>query len=330
MLAYQALRFEHGYWAVISAIIVMQANLGGSIRAGTDRLIGTAIGALLGTLAYRYLGRTPVGVGIALAVTIFVCSWLGLKSSFRLAGVTASIVLLIGQANPWITGFNRFLDVALGVVVAVAVSLVWPSRASQHLRQSLARTFSECDRLLQLSMHCLYADCSREAVEQQKATLRKLGAANLNLLADAGREPGQAFVRRAALLMNLAQRTTDHLFGMDYAAHAMMHDRFHTGLADRLRQTTSQLSFALTQISSAIRERKSDVKLQGLEVALERFEDEFVARRARGESLQFDKDELLRFYSFVFRLRETIAEVRRAAELINQKRDAETESSEHE
>lgn len=46
-----------------------------------------------------------------------------------------------------------------------------------------------------------------------------------------------------------------------------------------------------------------------------------MARRSRGESLQFDKDELLRFYSFVFRLRETIEEVRRAAALINRKRE---------
>jgi uncharacterized membrane protein YccC len=316
MLVDRAIRLEHGYWSVISAIIVMQVNLGGSIRAGIDRLIGTAIGALLGALTYAYLGRTPVAIGIALAVTIFVCSWLGLKASFRLAGVTASIVLLVGQEGPVATGVDRFIDVAVGVLVALAVSLVWPSRASQDLRASLARTFAECNHLLQSTMVGLHSGTKSEDVEQQKANLRSLGAANLSLLADAGREPGPGFVRGAALLVDAAQRTSDHLFGMGYAANAMREDTFHVGISELLQQTIAELSSALTQISDAILNRTAAATFQGLENALSEFETEFAARRSRGESLHFDTDELLRFYSLIFRLRETIHEVHHAARLI--------------
>src|SRR5919109_1292642 len=42
------LGFAHGYWAVITAIIVMQTSVGGSLKAAVDRLLGTMAGALYG------------------------------------------------------------------------------------------------------------------------------------------------------------------------------------------------------------------------------------------------------------------------------------------
>jgi uncharacterized membrane protein YccC len=46
LLAYvlaQLLALPQGYWAVFSAIIVMQASIGGSVKATIDRLIGTIV-----------------------------------------------------------------------------------------------------------------------------------------------------------------------------------------------------------------------------------------------------------------------------------------------
>jgi hypothetical protein len=116
--------------------------------------------------------------------------------------------------------------------------------------------------------------------------------------------------------VDAAQRTSDHLFGMEYAANAMRKDTFHVGISQLLEHTISELSSALTQISDAILNRTATANLQGLEDALHEFETEFAARRSSGESLHFEKDELLRFYALVFRLRETIHEVHRAARLI--------------
>jgi uncharacterized membrane protein YgaE (UPF0421/DUF939 family) len=321
MLAYQALHLEHGYWAVISAIIVMQANLGGSIRASFDRLVGTAIGALLGTLAFRYIGRTPLSVGLGLTLTIFLCSWLGLKQSYRLAGVTASIVLLMGETNPWLAGWNRFLDVVLGVVIALVVSALWPSRARNELRRSVSETFVQCDRLLQLLMDCLHGKCIAEDVDRQKAVLRDRNFRNRDLLADAIREPGDhSVVRSSELLVDIVQRVSDHLFGMDYAAREMLQDQFQQSLSEAVEAVIHELASAMKQIALATVHHKMRPQLGPLSETFECFEDDFARRRSSGESLQFDKDELLRFYSFVYRLRETVEEVQRAADLLREQR----------
>lgn len=317
MLVYRALHLEHGYWAVISAIIVMQANLGGSIRAGIDRLIGTAIGALLGTLAFRYIGINPPSVGISIALTIFLCSWIGLKQAYRLAGVTASIVLLMGETNPWQAGWNRFLDVVLGVVIALIVSALWPSRARHELRNAIAQRFLACDRLLNLLMACLRGECPSEEVETQKAVLRDQAVQVRSLLADTSREPGDhSETQSYELLVDVAQRVSDHLIGMHYAAREMINDTFHQGLSPQIDAITRELSSALNQISTVVLKGNTTLQLSKLQDSFRQFEQEFALRRDRGESLRFSMDELLRFYSFVYRLRETIEEVDRAALLL--------------
>jgi len=46
---------QDGYWGSISAIIVLQSNVGSTVTASRDRLIGTLIGAAYGA-AFSFLG----------------------------------------------------------------------------------------------------------------------------------------------------------------------------------------------------------------------------------------------------------------------------------
>jgi uncharacterized membrane protein YccC len=93
--------FPQGYWAVFSAIIIMQASVGGSVKATIDRVIGTLGGAFAGgAVAYFTPHSDPVGVGIALLLALVPVSLLAaLLPSFRIAPVTAVIVLLTPGAQ---------------------------------------------------------------------------------------------------------------------------------------------------------------------------------------------------------------------------------------
>ncbi|MEJ0067077.1 MAG: FUSC family protein [Caulobacteraceae bacterium] len=60
-----------GYWAVLTAVIVTQANVGGSIKATLDRLIGTLAGAIYGgAVALLIPAETPVMAVVAVAVAL--------------------------------------------------------------------------------------------------------------------------------------------------------------------------------------------------------------------------------------------------------------------
>ena len=95
-----ALRFglHDGYWGSISAIIVLQSNMGATVNASRDRILGTLIGALLG-FSFSLFGVLPWNYILAVLAAVIVCGLLGLRSSSRLAGVTITIVMLVEKAG---------------------------------------------------------------------------------------------------------------------------------------------------------------------------------------------------------------------------------------
>jgi uncharacterized membrane protein YccC len=128
---------KYSYWAAISAIVVMSSESAMSLVACRDRLIGTAIGATLGWGASyvsrgHYRGHYLV-YGVAVMLCLLACSTLKFEKAGRLAGVALTIVALIKfDGGPAQAALGRFLEVSLGIVVALAVTLlVFPERPAE-------------------------------------------------------------------------------------------------------------------------------------------------------------------------------------------------------
>ena len=54
-----AFALPENYWAVISAIVVMEGSLGGTLGASLDRLMATMAGAIVGAACVSLRGRHP-------------------------------------------------------------------------------------------------------------------------------------------------------------------------------------------------------------------------------------------------------------------------------
>src|ERR1700674_921678 len=63
---YAGWHLPQGYWAVFSALVVTQANLGASSKAALYRTIGSSCGAIAAALLMPVLGNDSVHAGIAL------------------------------------------------------------------------------------------------------------------------------------------------------------------------------------------------------------------------------------------------------------------------
>jgi uncharacterized membrane protein YgaE (UPF0421/DUF939 family) len=124
----------HSYWAAVSAIVVMGSDTPVSLASCRDRLIGTAIGAALGW-ATSYLWHDHYLLyGLAVLVCLLVCSTLEFEKAGRLAAVALTIIILIKEeGGPAKAALSRFLEVGLGIVVALAVTLlVFPQRPAEY------------------------------------------------------------------------------------------------------------------------------------------------------------------------------------------------------
>ena len=110
-----------GYWAAISALIVMQSNVGATLTASRTRLAGTAVGAVVGGLFVSMWGANTLGFAVAVAIAFFVCGLLNLAESQRLATVTVAIIMLAGlTSSAWVIALHRFAEVALGYFDRIA------------------------------------------------------------------------------------------------------------------------------------------------------------------------------------------------------------------
>jgi uncharacterized membrane protein YccC len=177
-----------GYWASITALIVMQSNVGATLSASRTRLAGTAVGALVGGAFTALWGVNMLSFGLAVTVAFSLCSILRLPDSQRLATVTVAIIMLIGQpVFPWTVALHRFIEVSIGILIALVISLtLWPNRARESLREGLAGALVKLGVLYQ-------------------AVMSSDGAAEVPSLDALNAEVEDLFRKNAALLENALQ-----------------------------------------------------------------------------------------------------------------------------
>lgn len=129
------------YWAVLSAVIVTQSSLGGSLKATLDRFISTLGGAVWGVavtyaVPHSSLASTALALGVALVPLSVVVAF---RPNYRVAPITAVIVLLGHTAPGGVidTALDRVFEISLGGIVALAVALtVSPQRAQKALLEA--------------------------------------------------------------------------------------------------------------------------------------------------------------------------------------------------
>jgi uncharacterized membrane protein YccC len=120
------------YWAAISTLVVMQSTLEATLMLAIERIVASAMGAWVGAINSNYFGSSL----IAFAISIFLLGLLSFafrlrKTAFRYAGVTLAIVVLVPRTSPPFTvAWHRFVEVALGILVGLAVAALWPERES--------------------------------------------------------------------------------------------------------------------------------------------------------------------------------------------------------
>ena len=132
------------YWAVLTAVLVTQASVGGSIRAAIDRVTGTVAGAIYGAaVALTVPHQSALDQALATAAAVAPLALASaLKPSFRIAPVTAILVLLIPadpSAGVMGNALTRAFEIGFGSVVGLACSILFlPSRAHRMVADAAA------------------------------------------------------------------------------------------------------------------------------------------------------------------------------------------------
>jgi uncharacterized membrane protein YccC len=297
---------------MLSAIIVMQSNLGRSISAGVNQLIGTAVGALVGTAVLWLAGTQLFATFLAVTLTMWICSITPLREGQRLAGTTAIIVMLVRDELGWRAGAARFTDVSLGIVVALTVSILWPSRARHDLRASLAASFQDLDALFALVIVCLAGESQTEAIERTRDRVRENSHRNLELVHDTEREAGHGDGLLSALFHS-SEHIRELTFGMDDSARGMVRDSFYHQLEQPLNAVYGAVRQTFAVVIADLRDQPGP-PMPPLRDRSHDLENKFADLREARVTEPFSALELMRFASLYLLVRAVTEELSRSVE----------------
>jgi uncharacterized membrane protein YccC len=229
-----------GYWGSISAIIVLQSNVGSTVGASRDRLLGTLIGALLG-FSFSWFGVLPWNYILAVLVAVVLCGLLGLRNSSRLAGVTITIVMLVQKSGShWTIALDRVMQVMLGILVALAITtLIFPDRARLRLRDGLAQEFLVLGRFFEGILEGFRGTPAANLPSLRDEALAMLRGNN-QLLEAARNEPsgGRGWREGLTMLSQFGRSLYDALVALEFSVK----DSHEDGYAQQLEPAIGRLA----------------------------------------------------------------------------------------
>lgn len=121
------LRMPEAYWAPLTTIVVMQSTLGAALTISWQRFAGCVLGAAAGALISTYFRANLIAFALGVFLLGLLCAVLRVQAAYRFAGVTLTIVMLIPRDRPaWSVAEHRFIEVSVGIAVALIMTLAWP------------------------------------------------------------------------------------------------------------------------------------------------------------------------------------------------------------
>lgn len=295
-----------GYWAAISAIIVLQSNFGATITASRDRILGTLIGAIFG-FAFSLFGMLPWNYLLAVLFAVILCGLLGLRNSSRLAGVTISIVMLVQSTGSHRTvALHRVGEVFLGIFIAVAVStLVFPDRARLRLRDGLAQEFLVLSAFFEGILQGFGGQPAANLGDLREDALAMLRGNNA-LLEEARNEPsgGPGWREGLGMLAQFGRSIFDALVALEFAVQDSHEDNYAQQLEPELGHLVADIQSGFQYVAKCIHGWRFHVAPATLNLEDDIAQLEASMAKVRHTGFSFSQAEILRAYAVQLHLKQ--------------------------
>jgi uncharacterized membrane protein YccC len=300
----------HGLWAVLTAVVVTQMSVSGSLGATTEYVIGTFGGAIYaGALGVLLPHATALELASVLALTVAPLAYAAaLNPSFRVAPFTGVIVLLVSSQlgeGAIESAIYRFLEVSLGGTVAIVVSLlVLPDLAHRLGLDAAGRALDQLESVLPK----LLAGFARQADPTEIGRLQdetgRSVAAFQAIAAEAQRERLVNLVAEPDLapLSRTLLRLRHDLVIIGRAAALPLPDVFARRLGPLLAPVGASAGDFMHTSARALVTRRSPPALDRFEAALAAYTSEITALRNEGLTRTLSSGDAERVFALGFAL----------------------------
>ena len=300
----------HGLWTILTAIVVTQVSIGGSLRATIEYMIGTLVGAIyavaLGVLVpHTTAAQQALALALAIAPLALAAA---IDPRFRAAPFSAVLVLLLGAdigQSPIQSAVTRVSEVLLGGIVAVAVSVVFlPERAHRLGREAAGRILNQMAEILPKLLSGFTRNLDAAEIDGLQGNLGRLVTGFQEITAEARRERLVPFAREPdpAPLSRTLLRLRHDLVIIGRAAAAPLADAIAQRLGPLLKRAGESTSAFLFSCSTALAQGRPPPPLEPVEGSLQSIDSEVAAVRREGLTRALSTGEIERLFALGFAL----------------------------
>jgi len=314
---YAGWHLPQGYWAVFTALVVTQANVGASWKAALYRTIGSTAGAVAAMLLFTLFGPGVVRIGVMLFVLATLFGYLTvLHPSFSAAGFTVAIVLVLGriEGTPFKIGWLRVLYTLLGSFVAFAVgALLWPVRAREILRDKIANILDGAGALYRaVTDAALHGIDNEQQVHQLDRQLHDLRRGITQQMDEARGELAFSRFNQSAYQrsVELADQVRRRLTSMAEDSVLFVHAQLGPGLVPSLPALAEKTARVFTSLAKAVRSPGKPLNSTELDAAILDLDADLAKLREQRATSPFALDRMLPFWALVFNLREVAQDLK--------------------
>ena len=315
-----ALGLQQGFWAVMTAILVTQVNVGASLALAADRLLGSLLGVIVGGGVAVALADAQELKFAGLAVTVLVLGFFSARRpSLRIACVTAAIVVL-GDPRlgpPIASAESRMIEVVVGTVVAILTTLIiFPSRAGPSFAAHVTHTFTPLFEVLRdVLAAAVGGPLDIEAMGAQGTRIRAAFAAGDTLAREARLEVAGYIADSPdpeAILRALRRLWHTEIMLLRSVAQPLPEKAVQIlgPSIETLRGAVNEVAVHLAAPATAY----APPNLAEVESALAAIEHRTEEMRARGETRDLPMDDIIRLMAFDFALGQLRLNLRDIAE----------------
>jgi uncharacterized membrane protein YccC len=297
-------------WTVLTAVILTQANFGRSVKTTIDYLIGTLGGAVYaGAVATLVPHSNEIALAGVLALAVAPLALLGaLNPAFGAATFTGVLVLLIpgfAHVGPVESAIYRVLEVAIGAIAALAVSLVvLPTRAHSLAIENAAQVLDLMARSLRELLPAFMKPLDVSAIGRIQDSIGQAYARLDAIAADARHErigflttePDQGPLLRTLLRLRhdlvMIGRAVAEPFPQSFQAH----------LGTSITHVAGTAADYLAQSGDALTARREAPPLEAAGTALDGYAEAFAAVRRQGLTQGLPVDTAERIFTLGFTL----------------------------
>jgi hypothetical protein len=302
----------HGLWAVLTAVIVTQASVGGSIGASLEYVLGTLAGGLYATLVTLLIPHTtPLATAGVLALSIAPLACAAARSNaFKVAPFTAVIVLLlVGEfgLGPLTAAATRLLEVVLGSTIAVSVSmLLFPEHSYRRAKQAAVLALEQLAQALPHLLSGFSVPLASEEVLRLQDSLGGVVASFNAVAGDVRHEQSVSFGSRPSLgpLSSTLLRLRHDLVIIGRAAARPLPQELLSKLATRISAVGSVIGDYLLASARALGSAQPPPGKSQVDDVMNAYVSEVTALRAAGILNALSGDELEQLFTMSLALDE--------------------------